>query len=86
MAVWEVEPTSLQPVVVLGLLNSMAVIVANTETLLAGWEALCADGDAAREMLERVDAHARLVADALEVVARDVPSELLGTTSQRSSP
>ena len=73
MAVGQADDTYLEPVVILGLLNSMAVIVANTETLLGGWEALCADGDSARAMLERISAHARVVTDALDLAVREIP-------------
>jgi len=77
MAVGQVEPAALEPVVILGLLNSMAVVVAATETLLENWEGLCNDSDTARLMLERVAAHARVVTDALELAARDVPPTVL---------
>lgn len=77
MAIGQADTTGLEPVVILGLLNSMAVIIANTETLLAGWDGVSSDGDSARAMLERVGAHARLVTDALEVAVRDIPPSVL---------
>jgi len=77
MAVGQVDSTALEPVVILGLLNSMAVVVAATETLLASWDTLSEDGDTARLMLERVAAHARVVTDALELAARDVPPTVI---------
>ena len=86
MALRQADSAPLEPVVILGLLNSMAVIVANTETLLADWEALCADGDSARRMLGRISAHACVVTEALECAARDVPAELVEATSKGSSP
>jgi len=82
MAVGQVDGTSLEPIVILGLLNSMAVVVANAETLIAGWDALCADGQAARQMLDRISAHARVVTDALELAARDIPGPLIEATSR----
>ncbi len=69
--------TSLEPIVILGMLNSMAVIVANVETLLGNWKALCDDGEAAKAMLERIDAHAQVVTDALELAVREIPPALL---------
>jgi len=77
MAAGQVDSTTLEPVVILGLLNSMAVVVAATETLLASWDTLATDGDTARLMLERVAAHARVVTDALELAARDVPPTVI---------
>jgi len=74
--------SALEPVVILGLLNSMSVVVANTETLLGSWDALCQDGDgeSARRMLERISAHARVVSDALELAAREVPPTMIEAT------
>ena len=77
MAVGQADDTYLEPVVILELLNSMAVIVANTETLLGGWEGLSADGDSARKMLERINAHAQVVTDALELAVREIPPSVL---------
>ena len=77
MAVGQADETALEPVVILGLLNSMAVVVAATETLLGNWETLSKDGDTARLMLDRIAAHARVVTDALELAARDVPPTVL---------
>jgi hypothetical protein len=77
MAVGQAEPTALEPVVILGLLNSMAVVVAATETLLGSWDTLSNDGDTARLMLERVAAHARVVTDALELAVKDVPPHVI---------
>jgi len=77
MAVGQADDTYLEPVVILGLLNSMAVIVANTETLLGAWEGLSADGDLARKMLERINAHAQVVTDALELAVREIPPSVL---------
>ena len=77
MAVGQADATSLEPVVILGLLNSMAVVVANAETLLAGWDGFSTDGELARAMLERISAHARVVADALELAARELPPSLV---------
>jgi hypothetical protein len=68
----QADGIALEPVVILGLLNSMAVVVANTETLLSSWDALSSDGDTARAMLQRLAAHARVVTDALELAAREV--------------
>ena len=83
MAVGQADGTSLEPIVILGLLNSMAVIVANVETLISGWGGLCADGQTARQMLDRISAHARVVTDALELAAREVPVPLIEATSRR---
>ena len=80
VAVGQVDSTYLEPVVILGLLNSMAVVVANTETLLGGWEALCKDADSARAMLERIGAHAQVVTDALELAVREIPPAVLEAT------
>jgi len=77
MAVGQADATALEPVVILGLLNSMAVVVAATETLLGSWDTLSNDGDTARLMLERVAAHARVVSDALELAAREVPPTMI---------
>jgi hypothetical protein len=77
MAVGQAGSTALEPVVILGLLNSMAVVVAATETLLGSWDTLSKDGDTARLMLERVAAHARVVTDALELAVRDVPPNVI---------
>ena len=77
MAIDHVNSSALEPVVVLGLLNSMSVIVANTETLLGSWDSLGADGEAGRMMLERIAAHARVVTDALELAAREVPPTMI---------
>ena len=82
MAVGQADGTSLEPIVILGLLNSMAVIVANVETLISGWDALCTDGQTARQMLDRISAHARVVTDALELAARDIPGPLIEATSR----
>jgi hypothetical protein len=84
MALQEAGYAPLEPVVVLGLLNSMAVIVANTETLLDRWDGRSAD-DTARAMLERVNAHARVVTDALEVAAHGFPPELFEVSSRARS-
>ncbi len=83
MAVWQAESPPLEPVVILGLLNSMSVVLANTETLLTTWDELCKDGESARVMLERISAHARMVTDALEVAARELPPDLVEVTSAR---
>src|SRR4051794_36050737 len=77
MAVDHVNTSALEPVVILGLLNSMSVVLANTETLLGNWNALSEDGESARIMLERVSAHARVVTDALELAARELPPTLI---------
>jgi hypothetical protein len=77
MAVGQAGSTALEPVVILGLLNSMAVVVAATETLLGSWDTLSNDGETARLMLERVAAHARVVTDALELAVRDVPPNVI---------
>ena len=77
MAIDHVNSSALEPVVVLGLLNSMSVIVANTETMLGSWDSLAADGESGRMMLERIAAHARVVADALELAAREVPPTMI---------
>ena len=82
MAVGQVDSTSLEPIVILGLLNSMAVVVANAETLITGWDALCDAGQTARQMLDRISAHARVVTDALELAARDIPGPLIEATSR----
>jgi len=73
---------ALEPVVILGLLNSMAVVVAATETLLGHWDSLAQDEETARLLLERIAAHARVVTDALELAARDVPPSLVEATEQ----
>jgi hypothetical protein len=86
MAVDNVNPAAfeidggLEPVVILGLLNSMSVIIGNAETLLGGWDSLSADGESARVMLERISAHARVVSDALELAARELPPTLVEAT------
>ena len=80
MAVGQADATALEPVVILGLLNSMSVIVANTETLLGSWDALCQDAESGRMMLERIGAHARVVTDALELAAREVPPTMIEAT------
>jgi hypothetical protein len=85
MGVDHVNPSALEPVVILGLLNSMSVIVANTETLLGSWESLCQDGESGRVMLERISAHARVVTDALELAAREVPPTMIEATLRRDS-
>src|SRR5438046_2037481 len=77
MAVDHVNTSALEPVVILGLLNSMSVVLANTETLLGNWDSLSEDGESARVMLERVSAHARVVTDALELAARELPPTLI---------
>ena len=77
MAVDHFNTSALEPVVILGLLNSMSVVLANTETLLGNWDALSEDGESARIMLERVSAHARVVTDALELAARELPPTLI---------
>jgi hypothetical protein len=77
MAIGQADETSLEPVVILGLLNSMAVIVAGTETILSNWDSMCADGDSARLLLDRISAHAQVVTDALEVAARGIPPSVL---------
>jgi len=82
MAVGQADATALEPVVILGLLNSMAVVVAATETLLGSWDTLSNDGDTARLMLERVAAHARVVSDALELAAREVPPTMIEATQK----
>src|SRR5205085_3150172 len=82
MAVGQADATVLEPVVILGLLNSMAVVVAATETLLGSWDTLSNDGDTARLMLERVAAHARVVSDALELAAREVPPTMIEATQK----
>ena len=82
MAVGQADATALEPVVILGLLNSMAVVVAATETLLGSWDTLSNDGDTARLMLERVAAHARVVSDALELAAREVPPTMIDATQK----
>jgi hypothetical protein len=82
MAVGQADSTSLEPVVILGLLNSMAVIVANAETLLNSGD-LSADGELSRQMLERISAHARVVTDALELAVRDIPPSVIEVTSKR---
>src|SRR5438270_767320 len=74
--------TAPDPVVILGLLTSMAVVVAATETLLGSWDTLSNDGDTARLMLERVAAHARVVSDALELAAREVPPTMIEATQK----
>jgi len=84
MAVGQTDQAALEPVVILGLLNSMAVVVAATETLLGNWETLSEDGDTARLMLERIAAHARVVTDALELAARDVSPTMLEATERSS--
>jgi hypothetical protein len=68
----QVDGIALEPVVILGLLNSMAVVIANAETLLSSWDALSSEGETARVMLQRLAAHARVVTDALELAAREV--------------
>ena len=73
---------ALEPVVILGLLNSMAVVVAATETLLGHWDTLAKDEETARLLLERIAAHARVVTDALELAARDVPPSLVEATER----
>ena len=73
---------ALEPVVILGLLNSMAVVVAATETLLGHWDTLAKDEETARLLLERIAAHARVVTDALEAAARDVPPSLVEATER----
>ena len=82
VAVGQADETALEPVVILGLLNSMAVVLAATETLLANWDTLSADGDTARHLLERVAAHARVVTDALELAALDVPPSTVHATER----
>ncbi|GEM_PF-4554121 len=67
-------PAPLEPVVVLGLLNSMAVVIANVETVLAS--DACADDAEARSLLERALAHARITSDALGHAVRAMPPEL----------
>lgn len=78
MAIDQADSTAaLDPVVMLGLLNSMAVIVGNTETLLANWDDLCADPVEGRAMLERINAHARVITDALELAVREIPPDVV---------
>ena len=72
-------------VVVYGLLNSMAVIIANTETLLARWDVLSRQPETATPMLDRTAAHARIVADALEDLVRSLPSTTGKTLDELAS-
>jgi len=66
------EAASLEPVVLLGLMNSMAVVIANIETVVsAGAEHL--DDASARVLLERALAHARITSDALAQAVHDMP-------------
>jgi hypothetical protein len=81
MAVGQADSTSLEPVVILGLLNSMAVVVGNAETLLNIGD-LCAEPELSRQMLERISAHARVVTDALELAVRDIPPSVIEVTSK----
>ena len=85
MAIGQVESTSLEPVVILGLLNSMAVIVGGTETLLSGWEGMAEDRESARLLLERIMAHAQVVTDALELAVREVPPSVLEALTRPDS-
>ncbi|MBV8305106.1 MAG: hypothetical protein JOZ04_12915, partial [Acidimicrobiia bacterium] len=58
------------------------VVVAATETLLGHWDSLAQDEETARLLLERIAAHARVVTDALELAARDVPPSLVEATER----
>ena len=77
MAIGQADQTSLEPVVILGLLNSMAVVVGGAETLLTSWDSLSADRESARLLLERMTAHALVVTDALELAVREIPPQVL---------
>ena len=83
--VGQVEGTSLEPVVILGLLNSMAVIVGGTETLLSNWDAMRSDGESGRVLLERMSAHAQVITDALELAVREIPPSVLEAMTKPES-
>ena len=85
MAIGQVDVTSLEPVVILGLLNSMAVIVGGTETLLSNWDAMCSDGESGRLLLERISAHAQVITDALELAVREIPPSVLEAMTRPES-
>jgi len=68
----EPEPAALEPVVLLGLMNSMAVVIANLETVVCG-RAERLDDASARVLLERALAHAHITSDALAQAVHDMP-------------
>jgi Tfp pilus assembly protein PilN len=62
-----------------GLLNSMAVLAGTATAMLQNWDKVAADPEQARQMLERIERHARLASGVLEDLVRGLPPDVAST-------
>ena len=62
-----------------GLLNSMAVLAGTATAMMQNWEKVSADPEQARQMLERIERHARLASGVLEDLVRGLPPDVANT-------